>query len=154
MEILEYGHEYKNHVNNLMHEILVEEFGFSQFSEEIKNAQNEEYITGNNKLWLAIEDGKIIGTTGIIEMAPDHALLKKVYVKETHRGKGIAQQLLNQCLTYAKSVGYDYIYLETYHRLERANAFYLKNGFTPYYHGYEKPQGEEIRYRLSLKEDV
>ena len=152
MEILEYVHDYKDNVNNLMHEILVEEYGFSQFSEEILNAQNEEYVLNNNKLWLAMENGEIVGTTGIVELPDNHALLKKVYVKETHRGKGIAQQLLDQCLVYAKQLGFDDIILVTYQRLERARAFYSKNGFIPYYNGYERPQGEEIRFRLDLKE--
>ena len=151
MEILEYVHEYKENVNKLMHEILVEEYGFNQFSNGILNSHNEEYFEGNNKLWIAIENGEIIGTIGIIEVSKHHALLKKVYVKETYRGKGIAQQLLNLCLEYAKSMNYDYIFLETYHRLERAKAFYSKNGFIEYDDGYDKTQGDEIRYRLDLK---
>lgn len=154
MVILEYVQDYRENVNNLMHEVLVEEFGFNQFSDEILNSKNEEYVMNNNKLWLAMENDEVIGTTGIVELSENHALLKKVYVKESHRGKGIAQQLLNQCLDYAKSLGYDYIILETYQRLERAKAFYSKNGFIPYYSGYERPQGEEIRYRLNLKEAV
>lgn len=151
MEILEYINEYRDNVNNLMHEIMVNEFGFNQFSDGILNSKNEEYIMDNNKLWIAMEDGEIIGTTGIIEISENHALLKKVYVKESHRGKGIAQQLLNQCLDYAKDKGYDYVFLETYLRLERARAFYSKNGFVEYEDGYEKVQGDEIRYRLNLK---
>ncbi len=151
MEILEYVKDYKNHVNNLMHEILVGEYGFDQFSENILNSENDEYIMGNNRLWVAMENGEIIGTTGIIEVSDKHALLKKIYVKESHRGKGIAQQLLNQCLDYARNMGYDYVFLETYHRLERAKAFYSKNGFSEYDDGYEKVQGDEIRYRLDLK---
>lgn len=151
MEILEYINKYKDKVNQLMHEILVEEYGFTQFSEGILNSQNDEYIMGNNKLWLAIENGEIIGTTGIIEISKKHALLKKIYVQESYRGKGIAQQLLNQCLEYAKNSKYDYVFLETYHRLERAKAFYSKNGFIEYHDGYEKKQGDEIRYRLNLK---
>ena len=151
MKILEYIDEYKDNVNNLMHEIMVNEFGFSQFSKGILSSQNEEYNMGNNKLWVAIENGEIIGTTGLIEVSDNHALLKKIYVKESHRGQGIAQQLLDQCLEYAKQIGYDYVFLETYHRLERAKAFYAKNGFKPYDDGYQKPQGEEIRYRLNLR---
>ena len=151
MEIIEYIHEYKDHVNNLMHEILVKEYGFEQFSDGILNSQNEEYCMGNNKLWIAMEDGEIIGTTGIIEIDKTSALLKKIYVKENYRGKGIAQKLLNQCLEYAKNIGYDYVYLETYHRLERAKAFYSKNGFLEYHDGYDKIQGDEVRYRLDLK---
>ena len=151
MEILEYVKKYKDHVNQLMHDILVTEFGFSQFSDGILSSQNDEYIMGNNKLWLAMEDGEIIGTTGIIEISDKHALLKKIYVKESHRGKGIAQQLLNQCLEYAKNMGYDYVFLETYHRLGRAKSFYSKNGFVEYHDGYEKIQGDEVRFRLDLK---
>ena len=152
MEILEYIHEYKDHVNNLMHEILVDEYGFKQFSEEILNFENSEYCMGNNKLWVAMEDGEIIGTTGIIEVSENAALLKKVYVKKAHRGKGIAQKLLNLCLEYAKKLGYDYVFLETYHRLERAKAFYSKNGFLEYDDGYERIQGDEVRYKLNLKD--
>ncbi len=152
MKILEYINDYKDNVNNLIHEILVKEYGFKQFSNNILNSENDEYFMGNNKLWVAIEDDEIIGTTGIIEVSKNHALLKKVYVKESHRGKGIAQQLLNQCLDYARNIGYDYIFLETYHRLERAKAFYSKNGFLEYDDGYEKAQGDEIRYKLNLKD--
>lgn len=142
MEIFEYIKDYKDNVNNLMHEILVCEYGFEQFSDGIINSQNDEYIMGNNKLWIAMENGEIIGTTGLIEISEKHALLKKVYVKESHRGKGIAQQLLNQCLNYAKEMNYDYVFLETYQRLERAIAFYSKNGFTEFEDGNEKVQGE------------
>ena len=154
MKILEYINEYKTQVNNLMYTILVNEFGFCSFSQDILNSQNSEYLEENNKLWIAVENEEIIGTTGLIQISDKEALLKKVYVKETHRGKGIAQQLLNQCINYATNSGYESIYLETYHRLERAKAFYSKNGFVEYYDGYTKPQGDEIRYRLNLKEDV
>jgi len=153
MEILEFDKNYNEHVNNLMHAILVDEFGFKHFSEGIINSQNEEYITGNNRLWIAVDNDEIIGTIGIIEVSETHALLKKIYVKESYRGQGIAQELLNLCLEYARSMNYNYVFLETYERLKRANSFYTKNDFTPYYEGYEKIQGDEIRYRLDLKKD-
>ena len=151
MEILEYINDYKDTVNQLMHDILVDEFGFQNFSENILKSQNEEFCSGNNKLWLALDNSEVVGTTGLIEISEHHALLKKVYVKEAYRGKGIAQQLLNMCLQYAKDQGYDYIILETYERLTRARNFYSKNGFLEYYDGYQKNQGDEIRYRLDLK---
>lgn len=152
MEIIEYSVNYKEEVNLLMHEILVEEYGFHQFSKDILNSHNHEYLQGNNKLWLAIENDVIIGTTGIIEMSKEQALLKKIYVKTAYRGKGIAKQLLEHCLTHAKKMGYDSVYLETYHRLGRAKAFYEKNGFKEYHNGYEKIQGDEVRYILKLNE--
>ena len=114
MKIVEYVNEYKNNVNNLMYEILVSEYGFNQFGDDILSSENNEYCMGNNKLWIAMENGEIIGTTGIIEVSDKHAILKKIYVKESHRGHGIAQKLLNQCLDYARNIGYDYVKNEWY----------------------------------------
>lgn len=151
-EILEYIEGYKEEVNKLMHDILVEEYGFETFSESILAANNEEYLKGNNRLWVAVENGEIIGTSGVLEIDEQNILLKKVYVKKAYRGKGIAQKLLDLCIDYANEVGYEYMHLETYYRLERARKFYAKNGFVEYDNGYDKPQGDEIRFQLNLKD--
>lgn len=151
MEILEYVNTYKDNVNEFVHKIFVDEFGYQEFSNAILSSENEEYFMESNKLWIAIENEEIIGTIGIIEVSEKCAMLKKVYVKEEYRGKGIAQNLLNQCLAYAREKNYDYIFLQTYHRLERARAFYSKNGFIEYEDGYQKTHYNEIRYRLDLK---
>lgn len=151
-EILEYTEEYKDEVNKLMYTILVEEYGFEVFSKEILKSENVEYLKENNKLWIAIVDGKIIGTSGILKIDDKNVLLKKVYVEETYRGKGIAQKLLDLCITYALEIGYEYMRLETYYRLERARGFYTKNGFKECEDGYAKPQGDEIHFQLSLKD--
>lgn len=153
-EILEYTEKYRTEVNQLMHDILVKEYGFEVFSNGILESQNEEFLNGNNKLWLAIYDEEVIGTSGILEIDKSNTLLKKVYVKEEHRGKGVAQKLLNLCIDYANEIGYEYMHLETYHRLERARSFYTKNGFIEYYDGYGKPQGDEIRFKKNLKINV
>lgn len=150
MKILEYSDKYRISVNNLIHEIMVDEFGFYNFSQGILDANNYEYLKENCKLWIVVENGEVIATTGLLERSKNEATLKKVYVKKNHRGKGIAQKLLDICINYATNQGYQYIFLDTYNRLENAKSFYAKNGFIPYYNGYDKPQGDEIKYKLKL----
>lgn len=149
-EIIEYTKQYREHVNQMMYDIMVEEYGFADFGKEILMATNEEYLTGNNKLWLAKENEVIVGTMGILKINEERALLKKVYVKREHRGSGISQQLLDLCLEYALQQNYQFIHLGTYHRLERAKNFYLKNGFEMYESEYGNTQGDEISFCLNL----
>lgn len=151
MEIITYSENYRETVNQLMHNIMVDEFGFHQFSNNILACSNLEYLEGNNRLWIATDNNEIIGTIGIIEKNSNHAIIKKLYVKESHRGTGLAKKLLDLCIDYANTLGYDYIYLETYDRLKRANSFYAKHGFEKYHDGYDKPQGDEVQYKLKLK---
>ena len=151
VEIVEYKKEYTEKINKMTHEILVKEYGFDNFSEGILNSSQEEFLEEGNKLWLAIEEGEIIATMGILKIDDKNALLKRVYAKQEYRGQGISQKMLSQCIEYAILNLYQYIHLETYQRLERAIKFYQKNGFEEYDGEYEKEQGEEIRYTLDLK---
>lgn len=151
IEIVEYNEEYRNRVNRVLYDILVDEYGFYDFKKILKE-KNKEYLEEPNRLWVALLEGKeVIGTTGILEIDEKNALLKKVYVKKEHRGSGIAQEMLNICIEYALEKNYENIYLETYHRLERAKGFYRKNGFVEYEGNYEKTQGDEVRFVLDLK---
>ena len=151
VQIVEYKEEYRKPVNRILHDILVEEYGFYDFK-DILQEKNKEYLEGANRLWVALLEGKeVIGTTGILEIDEKNALLKKVYVKKEHRGSGIAQEMLNVCIEYALEKCYENIYLGSYHRLERAKRFYAKNGFVEYEGDYEKPQGDEVRFVLDLR---
>ena len=44
-------------------------------------------------------------------------------------GKGVAQRLMNECLTSARDMGARYIWLGVWERNPRAIAFYRKAGF-------------------------
>lgn len=84
-----------------------------------------------NRQYLVIEkDGHIVGGCGIgpVEGKDKICELQKMYCYKEVRGTGIAQQLLDQSLAFAKKY-YQRCYLETFSNMVRANHFYLKNGF-------------------------
>ena len=84
-----------------------------------------------NRQYLVIEkDGHVVGGCGIgpIEGKAGICELQKMYCYKEVRGTGIAQQLLDQSLAFAKRY-YQQCYLETFSNMIGANRFYLKNGF-------------------------
>lgn len=51
-----------------------------------------------------------------------------MYLSQSIRGNGIAKELLNTALDFAK-LHYNQCYLETLQNMHAANRFYMKNGF-------------------------
>ena len=84
-----------------------------------------------NRQYFVVEDqGRIVGGCGIgpIEQFPDICELQKMYCYKEVRGTGIAQQLLDLSLDFARTY-YQKCYLETFSNMIAANKFYMKNGF-------------------------
>jgi len=63
---------------------------------------------GNNEgvMILAIDNGEAIGCVGIRKQLDSIAELKRLYVKDSYRGKQIGVQLLSKALESAKLLGY------------------------------------------------
>lgn len=74
----------------------------------------------------------IAGCAGIAPLWGDDGNLcelQKMYVHESMRGKGLANQLLERCFATAIEYGFEGCYLETLPNMDAAQRLYLKNGF-------------------------
>ncbi|MEG0276070.1 MAG: GNAT family N-acetyltransferase [Coprobacillus sp.] len=90
-----------------------------------------EFYQDEKSLYLVVEDnGKIVAGCGIgqIEGYPDICELQKMYAYKETRGSGIAQELLDMSLEFARKY-YKQCYLDTFEHMVAANRFYIKNGF-------------------------
>lgn len=89
------------------------------------------YSSRGNRYWVA-EDimGRVVGGVGIGSVKETSAIceLQKMYCLPEARGTGIAHQLLQTALTYAKRY-YGQCYLETFGNMTAAQKFYEKHGF-------------------------
>jgi putative acetyltransferase len=85
-------------------------------------------------LYFVIEfEGQILGGGGIAPLDNGDATtceLQKMYFLPNIRGKGVGQQLIQQCLTAAVQLGYHHCYLETLPQMKTAQHVYQKMGFT------------------------
>jgi len=76
-------------------------------------------------------DGKIAGTIGYRLVSPAHGHIRGMAVLPECRGIGVAQNLLDAVQDELRAQGCERVTLNTTKPLERAIAFYRKNGFQP-----------------------
>ena len=92
---------------------------------------SEIYRDELNKYWVAEnEEGVVVAGVGIgkLDVVDGVCELQKMYCIKEARGTGIAKQLINTALDYAKKY-YKKCYLETLDNMIEAQKFYEKNGF-------------------------
>lgn len=104
------------------------------------------------RIWLAEEDGRLVGCIAIVPAKGDEAQLRWFLVASSQRGRGLGRRLLDEALGFAREAGYGSVMLWTVSCLERAAELYRRAGFTLVT---EKPGawGAEVleqQYRLSL----
>ena len=75
------------------------------------------------------EDSNAVGCGAIKAQNSVTAEVKRMYVLETQRGKGLATQILTNLESWAKEIGYERCILETGIRQPEAIALYEKNGY-------------------------
>jgi putative acetyltransferase len=93
-----------------------------------------EVYQAENEIYFVVEaDGIILGGCGIGNLMDSEfkiCELQKMYLAKEARGKGIAKELMQKCLEFAKQVGYDKCYIETLPFMKDAQKLYVKSGFT------------------------
>ena len=82
------------------------------------------------RVFVARLSGVAVGCGGIA-LFDDFAEVKRMYVRETVRGSGVAQALLTRIESEARAAGCVVLRLETGERQTAALRFYARAGFTP-----------------------
>jgi putative acetyltransferase len=80
--------------------------------------------------FLARLNGTAVGCGGVALFA-DFAEIKRMYVRDSARGRGAAQALLTRIETAAREAGHFLLRLETGERQPAALKFYARAGFQP-----------------------
>ena len=92
---------------------------------------SEVYDREDNAYWVAVDgEDKVVCGVGIgpLNGAAGVCEVQKMYAYPEYRGTGLAQKMLTIALEFAKE-HYDKCYLESFANMERAHAFYRRNGF-------------------------
>lgn len=107
---------------------IAEEYDEAIFSPQSKSMKEVSLLPGH-RYWVACAGNTILGTVGLCVLGDNHIELKRLFLHQQSRGKGIAKDLLNTVITSAKSRGASAIYLGTMSQFKAAQAFYEKQGF-------------------------
>lgn len=150
MKIREIEEKDNKEVESLIRSCLIE-FGADKpgcaWSDPNLGCFYEVYKKQGSKYFVAIEGNKIVASCGIgpLDNVEDTCELQKMYSAKEVRGSGVANDLLDICLEFAKE-HYSRCYLETFSNMVGANKFYKKNGFIQL----EKPLIETEHYACDV----
>ena len=89
------------------------------------------YIQAGGNFWIAVDDGRLAGSVGIVPCGNDIAAMKKFFVYEKYQGEPfhLGRQLYDKLIDFAKEKGIKQIMLDTPKNTTRAHKFYEKAGF-------------------------
>ena len=130
-QLIDAGNLFNEYANSL--NISLE---FQNFSEELKIISSM-YGSPTGCLLLVYENNEAIACAAYRKIGEAVCELKRMYIKPSFRGKGIAQQLLDMLCNKAKLNGYLLMRLDTLDIMLPAIKLYRNNGFydiDAYYH--------------------
>jgi GNAT superfamily N-acetyltransferase len=103
---------------------------FEALVAEIVAKYLRDYDPSAERCWIAEKDGKAVGSVFVVRHDAETAQLRMLYVDASARGLGIGHRLVDECLRFARGVGYKRMMLWTNDILTDARKIYEKAGFT------------------------
>jgi GNAT superfamily N-acetyltransferase len=113
--------------------LYAQEYGWDETFEalvaEIAAKFVRELKPRRERCWIAEREGEIVGSVFLVEKSKTVGQLRLMYVEPGARGLGIGSRLADECVRFAKQVGYRKVVLWTNSALLAARHIYAKAGF-------------------------
>ena len=114
--------------------LYAQEYGwnneFEALAAEIAAKFIREFDPRWERCWIAEREGQAIGSVFVVRQDDTTAKLRMLYVDANARGLGLGSQLVEECLQFARQVGYRRMVLWTNSVLTDARRIYERAGFT------------------------
>jgi len=106
------------------------DLGFQGFDKEMENFPGR-YASPRGCLYIALDADQPIGCVALRDLGQGLCEMKRLYVKPSFRGQKIGKLLAEAVIKAAKTMGYDYMRLDTIPSMKHANMLYNALGFKP-----------------------
>lgn len=105
-----------------------EDLSFQNVEEELASFPGP-YAEPEGSFFVAREGEAIVGCVGMKKLGPGLCEMKRLFVRDDHRGMGLGSALVEMLLGEAKRKGYERMRLDSLRKMESAVALYRKHGF-------------------------
>lgn len=113
--------------------LYAEEYGWNSEYEalvaEIVAKYLREFDPKSECCWIAERNGMVVGSVFVVRESETTAKLRLLYVDPSARGLGIGSRLVDECLRFARLVGYKQMVLWTNSVLADARRIYERANF-------------------------
>ncbi len=124
-------------------------FDAAAFEDELASLPGK-YAPPEGRLLLDTCNGEAAGCVALRPLDDRSCEMKRMFVYDRFRGKGIGRALVEAVLREARAIGYDLMRLDTSHRQVEAQTLYARFGFVRTEAYYELP--DELRRWLVFME--
>jgi ribosomal protein S18 acetylase RimI-like enzyme len=117
---------------------------FQSFEDELASLPGF-YAPPDGRLYLAQSDGLTIGCIGLRKLEDGICEMKRLYLRETARGKEVGVALIEKVISDAREIGYGKMRLDTFPpKMGKAVKLYESHGFYEIDPYYENPHGKTL----------
>jgi GNAT superfamily N-acetyltransferase len=109
------------------------EYGWNMHFEALVAQIVAEFVKNFNpekeRCWIAEMNDEVVGSIFVVEGSDEVAKLRLLLVDPKARGLGLGTRLVEECIQFARKVGYTLMVLWTNSNLLEARYIYQKKGF-------------------------
>jgi GNAT superfamily N-acetyltransferase len=125
---------------------------FQNFEKELANLPGD-YAAPAGRLLLAYEDAQLTGCVALRKLDDDICEMKRLFLREEFRGRGLGRQLIAAIIQEARQIGYERMRLDTLPpKMNDAIALYQTYGFKQIERYYDNPVPGAMFMELDLRE--
>jgi GNAT superfamily N-acetyltransferase len=133
IEVVPFDSTYHESVWSLAEEILCREHAVREDLRDETDLADiaAAYAPPDGIFLIALDQGRVIGTGGVLHISDTDCELKRLYVRAQNRRQGVASTLMGELLDFIRQRGYRRILLEIGPEMQDTIKAYARYGFAP-----------------------